>query len=84
MKISKLLNKKYFSIILILCFGMSVSAEDKPIEVLPDPIIPKKTIFLPDSITFFIEKTQICLILKLSKFICNLLKKQVQAEVLLG
>ena len=33
MKISKLLNKKYFSIILILCFGMSVSAEDKPIDI---------------------------------------------------
>ena len=40
-------------------------------------------LFFPDFITFFIEKTQICLILKLSKFICNLLKKQVQAEVLL-
>ena len=55
----------------------------KPIEVLPDPIIPKKTIFLLDFITFFIEKTQICLILKLTKVICNLLKKQVLAEVFL-
>ena len=33
MKISKLLNKKYFSIILILLFGMSVSAEDKPVDI---------------------------------------------------
>jgi len=33
MKISKLLNKKYFSIILILLFGMSASAEDKPVDI---------------------------------------------------
>ena len=50
---------------------------------LPDPIIPKKTIFFFDFIIFFIEKTQICLILKLIKVICNLLKKQVQDKSLL-
>ena len=33
MKISKLLNKKYFSIILILLFGMSANAEDKPVDI---------------------------------------------------
>ena len=33
MKISKLLNKKYFSIILILLFGMSGNAEDKPVDI---------------------------------------------------
>jgi len=43
-----------------------------PIDVLPDPIMPKKTIFLLDFIIFFIEKPQICLNLKLVKSICNL------------
>ena len=52
---------------------------DLPIDVFPEPIIPKKTIFFFDFISFFIEKTQICLNLKLTKVICNLLKKQVQA-----
>ena len=33
MKISKLLNKKYFSIILILLFGISANAEDKPVDI---------------------------------------------------
>ena len=33
MKISKLLNKKYFSIIFILLFGISVSAEDNPVDI---------------------------------------------------
>ena len=47
-------------------------ATSDPMEVLPEPIIPKKTIFLSDFITFYIEKTQICLNLKLFKFICNL------------
>ena len=65
-------------------FILSFLETNKPIEVLPEPIIPKKTRFSFDFISFCIEKTQICLILKLSKFICNLLKKQVQAEVLLG
>ena len=33
MKISKLLNKKYFSIILILFFGLSSYAEEKPVDI---------------------------------------------------
>ena len=33
MKISKLLNKKYFSIILILVIGLSVHAEDQPADI---------------------------------------------------
>ena len=36
--------------------------------------MPKKTIFSFDFISFFIEKTQICLILKLTKVICILKK----------
>ncbi len=54
-----------------------------PIELFPDPIIPKNTRFSFDFISFFIEKTQICLNLKLSKVICNLLKTQVQAKLVL-
>ncbi len=33
MKISKLLNKKYFSIVLILLIGLSVHAEDQPTDI---------------------------------------------------
>ena len=56
-----------------------------PIELLPDPIIPKNTRFSFDFISFFIEKTQICLNLKLTKVICNLIKTQVREEpILLG
>ena len=33
MKTSKLLNKKYFSIILILFFGLSSYAEEKPVDI---------------------------------------------------
>ena len=33
MKISKLLNKKYFSIILVLVIGLSVHAEDQPADI---------------------------------------------------
>ena len=33
MKISKLLNKKYFSIILILLFGLSSYAEENPVDI---------------------------------------------------
>ena len=33
MKISKLLNKKYFSIILILFFGLSSYAEENPVDI---------------------------------------------------
>ena len=73
MKILKSLNKKILSTQLVcLIFFTPVFAEEKPIEDLPDPIIPKKTIFLLDFIIFFIEKTQICLNLKLTKTICNL------------
>ena len=42
--------------------------------------MPKKTNIFFDFISFFIEKTQICLNLKLTKTICNLLKKQVQVK----
>ena len=38
-----------------------------PIEDFPDPIIPIKTMFFFDFMSFYIEKTQICLILKLLK-----------------
>ena len=53
-----------------------------PMELFPEPIIPKKTIFFPDFIIFFIEKTQICLNLKLTKVIWNLIKIQVQAKLM--
>ena len=33
MKISKLLNKKYFSILLIIIFGFNCNAEDKPVDI---------------------------------------------------
>ena len=49
-----------------------------PKVVFPDPIIPIKTRFLFDSISLFIEKTQICLILKIPKDICKYTKKQDQ------
>jgi hypothetical protein len=55
-------------------------AVSEPIELFPDPIIPKNTRFSFDFISFFIEKTQICLNLKLTKVICNSIKIQVQAE----
>ena len=85
MKILKLLNKNYLSIILIIfLFSFNLKAEDEPIDDLPEPIIPKKTKFSFDFISFCIEKTQICLNLKLIKVICNLSKKQVREEVLLG
>ena len=37
--------------------------------------MPSKTRFFFDSISFFIEKTQICLNLKLINDICNSIKK---------
>ena len=49
-----------------------------PRVVLPDPIIPKKTRFLFNFISLFIEKTQICLNLKIPKDICKYIKKQDQ------
>ena len=49
--------------------------------VFPDPIIPKKTRFLFDLISLFIEKTQICLNLKISKDICKYIKKQDQGPI---
>ena len=39
-----------------------------PIDDFPDPIIPINTIFLFDFMSFYIEKTQICLILKLINY----------------
>ena len=48
----------------------------------PAPIIPIKTRFLFKFISFFIEKTQICLILKLIKVICNFIKKQEVENIL--
>ena len=42
--------------------------------------MPKKTKFSFDFIIFFIEKTQICLNLKLTKVICNLQKIQVPVK----
>ena len=66
--ISKELNLNFFDTI-------------EPIELFPEPIIPIKTKFSFDFISFFIEKTQICLNLKLIKSICNLLEKQVIAKV---
>ena len=39
-----------------------------PIEDFPDPIIPINTIFFFDFMSFYIEKTQICLILKLLNY----------------
>ena len=62
--VSKKLNLNFFDVI-------------EPIVLFPEPIIPKNTKFSFDFISFFIEKTQICLNLKLTKSICNLLEKQV-------
>ena len=88
--ISKELNLKFidmpnsFSISesISIKFNSNFFAISEPIDDFPDPIIPKKTRFSFDFISFFIEKTQICLNLKLSKFICNLLKKQVREQAL--
>ena len=60
MKISKLLNKKYFSIILILLFGASAGAEDKPVDIwnIENEKIEKKSIEDNDDISFvFISLT---------------------------
>ena len=62
-------------------FNFSFFDTIEPIDVFPEPIIPKKTKFSFVSISFYIEKTQICLNLKLSKSICNLQEKQVIAKV---
>ena len=53
-------------------FNFSFLETKDPIEDFPDPIIPKNTMFSFDFISFFIEKTQICLNLKLLKVICKL------------
>ena len=50
---------------------------NKPIVDFPDPIMPSKTRFFFDFIIFFIEKTQICLNLKLIDDICNFKEIQV-------
>src|SRR5210317_2592695 len=63
-------------------FNFSFFATSKPTEVFPEPIMPIKTRFFFDFISFFIEKTQICLNLKLINDICNLLKTQVQAKAI--
>ena len=63
-------------------FSLSLLAISEPIELFPDPIIPKNTRFSFDFISFFIEKTQICLNLKLTKVICNLIKIQVQVKLI--
>ena len=52
----------------------------EPIDVLPEPIIPKNTKFSFDFISFSIEKTQICLNLILTNVICNLQEIQVPAK----
>ena len=44
----------------------------KPTDVFPEPIIPKKTRFSFNFISFYIEKSQICLNLKIINDICNL------------
>ena len=66
-----------------LCPGINFLETKKPIEVFPAPIIPKITRFSFDFISFFIEKTQICLNLKLSKVIWKLIKIQVQVKLIL-
>ena len=56
------------------------------IVVLVDKInfpYPNKTRFFFDFITFFIEKTQICLNLKLINDICNFKKKQVLVRLVI-
>ena len=60
-------------------FNFNFFDTSEPIEVFPEPIMPIKTRFFFDFISFFIEKTQICLNLKLINDICNSLKTQVQA-----
>ena len=81
-KIFDIVKFKSFSISLSMSikFNFNFFATIKPIELLPDPIIPKKTRFSFDFISFFIEKTQICLNLKITKVICNSIKIQVQAK----
>ena len=73
---------KFFSISLSTStkFNLNFFATKEPIELLPDPIIPRKTRFFFDFISLNIEKTQICLNLKLTKVICNSTKIQVRAK----
>ncbi len=74
----------FFSIQLSISKKSNLSLFDisLPIVDLPVPIMPKKTIFPSDFILLFIEKTQICLNLKLFKVICNLKKTQVQVRII--
>ena len=63
----------------LVFLGMMGSGKSS-IELFPEPIIPKKTRFFFDFISLNIEKTQICLNLKLTKVICNSTKIQVRAK----
>ena len=47
----------------------------------PEAIMPSNTRFFFEFISFFIEKTQICLNLKLINDICNLKEKQALDEI---
>ena len=64
----------FFSIFLSISTNSKFNFFDnrEPMVDFPEPIIPIKTKLLYDPISFYIEKTQICLNLKLLKTICNL------------
>ena len=51
MKILKLLNKKYFSILLITIFGFNCNADDKPVDIwnIDEKEIDKSSIKSPSS-----------------------------------
>merc|ERR1711991_1114531 len=78
LKISDMDKSIFCSINLSISKKLSLIFFDKilPIVDLPDPIMPIKTRFF-FILSFYIEKTQICLILKLINVICNYIKKQV-------
>ena len=72
-----------FSISLSVSIKLNFNLPDKtlPIVDFPDPIIPTRTKFFLNIIRFYIEKSQICLNLKLHKFICNFKKIQEQGQL---
>ena len=56
MKTLKLLNKKYFSIVLVLFFGLNLSAEEQPVDIWN---IDKKEIENNSSVTFGLEENNL-------------------------
>ena len=69
LKILEIVIFSLSSILLSISIKSKFNSFDKifPIEDFPDPIMPIKTMFFFDFMSYYIEKTQICLILKLLK-----------------